>query len=106
MLKGDLTTAKVWLAMAANTDPTFESPYMNLGELAAHDGDIDTAVALYRTALKKASDRGLIYIRLGQLMLQQNPNSRDGVRALWERGVKLTSDDEAAAKIKALLKTL
>lgn len=79
---------------AVKLDPGFESPYMNLAELAVKDGNKQKAIELYETALKLAPDRGLIYIRLGQLT---------GDESYWEEGVKKTVDDEARNRLKSLL---
>lgn len=86
-------------------DPTFESPYMNLAELAVKDGDIDQAISLYYKAQRLAHDRGLIYIRLGQLVLEKT-GDRKRVKKIWENGVALTVDDDARERLKELLSTL
>lgn len=86
-------------------DPTFESSYMNLGELAAKDGNLEGAVSAYSKALKLADDRGLIYIRLGQLILEAT-GDKDKVRKLWQKGIEKTIDEDAKAKLKELLSTL
>lgn len=97
--------AKQWFVNANDQDPGFESPYMSLGELAALDNDIDTAIGYYMKAQSIAPDRGLIYIRLGQLVMKQT-NDRARVREIWEKGVKLTVDEEAKKQLQTLLKTL
>lgn len=97
--------AKARFEEARNLDPTFESPYMNLAELAAKDGKIDEAIALYYQAQKRAFDRGLIYIRLGQLILRQT-GDRARVKKIWESGIQHTVDEDARAKLKELLSTL
>ncbi len=80
---------------AVSRDATFESPLMNLAELALKDGDRTKAIDLYRKALSLADDRGLIYIRLGELLLQQSKNNADEVKTLWQRGVDKTVDEDA-----------
>ncbi len=105
-LEGNLDQAKSRFVEATTEDPTFESPYMNLGEIAAHDGNIPAAISLYQKALSLAPDRGLIYIRLGQLTLEMSPDKRDEVRALWQRGVKNTVDTDAKTQLTKLLSHL
>ncbi len=103
--QGEYTKAKERFIQAIDLDPTFESPYMNLAELAAKDGDLDTALLLYNKARGLAPDRGLIYIRLGQLTLQKNAD-KDKTKQIWTNGLKNTVDDDAKTKLKALLSTL
>lgn len=106
MQQGKFTEAKKRFEEALTHDPVFESPYMNLAELAGKDGNLAIAIALYQKAKNIAPDRGLIYIRLGQLMLEQNSDDREAVRALWTEGVKNTIDADAKAKLTSLLSTL
>jgi tetratricopeptide (TPR) repeat protein len=105
-LQGDLTMAKNRFMDAVNLDPTFESPYMNLAELAVHDGDFEAGINLYTKAQTLAPDRGLIYIRLGQLMLEQSPDSKEDVRRIWQTGIKNTIDTEAQKELSTLLSKL
>jgi cytochrome c-type biogenesis protein CcmH/NrfG len=60
---------------------------MNLGELAVRAGNLDLAISLYQKAKTIAPDRGLIYIRLGQIMIADN-QSPDKAKAIWEEGLK------------------
>ncbi len=105
-LQGDLEKAKKQFTDAIDRDPGFESPYMNLAEIAVHDGNVPQAIKLYQKALSLASDRGLIYIRLGQLTLQQSPDKIDDVRVIWEQGVKKTVDADAKTQLEQLLSKL
>lgn len=105
LLQGDYAKAKQRFLAASDQDPTFESPDMNLAELAVRNGDLETAINLYSRALKLASDRGLIYIRLGQLVLEAT-GDRKATKKIWEDGVKNTVDDDARTKLKELLTTL
>jgi tetratricopeptide (TPR) repeat protein len=92
---------------AISIDPTNESPYMNLAELSAKDGNIPGAIDLYQKALRRAQDRGLIYIRLGQLLLEQNKEAnRENVKKLWENGEKNTVDEDARGQLVKLLEEL
>lgn len=105
LLEGNYEDARKRFLEAIDMDPTFESPYMNLGELAARDGNVDAAIDYYQKALFHTRDRGLIYIRLGQLVLQKI-GDRTIVRKIWENGVNNTVDTDAREQLKSLLKTL
>lgn len=87
---------------AVDLDPTNESPLMNLAELSAKDKNYSEAIDYYQKALYLAPDRGLIYIRLGQLYLQ-NGDSLDSAKNIWQQGVENTVDDEAKKKLLQLL---
>lgn len=102
---GDFATAQKRFEEAMQIDPTFESPYMNLAELAARSGDLPAAIQLYREAGSRAPDRGLIYIRLGQLTLQYSGN-KDEVRQIWQNGITNTVDADAKKQLSQLLSQL
>lgn len=104
MQKGKYDQAKERFLQAYGQDPTFESPYMNLAELAAKDGQLEEAINLYYKAQKIAPDRGLIYVRLGQLLLETGDDKK--ARQVWEKGVKNIVDEDARSKLKELLETL
>lgn len=95
--------AKARFEEARLLDPTFESPYMNLAELAAKDGDLDHAIMLYQKAQRLAPDRGLIYIRLGELV-QTKTNDGARVRKIWQDGLNNTIDEDAKNKLRTLLR--
>lgn len=97
--------AKAEFEKATQLDTEFESPYMNLAELAYKDGDLYNAISLYDKARKLAPDRGLIYIRLGQIYLERTGN-KDIVRQVYEKGIKETVDDDARERLKDLLSKL
>lgn len=97
--------AKARFVEAVKLDPTFESPYMNLAELAVKDGNLKEAIDLYFKAYQLAPDRGLIYIRLGQLTLEYTKDSAKA-RKIWQDGLQNTVDDEAKAKLKQLISNL
>ena len=96
-----LDEAKIEFEKAIALDPTFESPYMNIGELALAAGDLNTAIYLYQEALKRAADRGLIYIRLGTLYRQAGQPGT--ARRVFENGVKQTVDTDAKKQLLQLL---
>lgn len=100
--KGQYDGAKKQFNEAIRLNPLAESSYMNLGELAAHDGDLKTAIQLYEKARQLAPDRGLIYVRLGQLMLKSGADKGDVIK-IWQEGVEKTVDDEAKNTLKELL---
>ncbi len=97
--------AKKRFEEAISLDPTFESPYMNLAELAAKDGKLDEAITLYYQAQKRAFDRGLIYIRLGQLVIQRSGDTNKA-KQVWNEGLKYTVDEDAKKRLTELLSTL
>lgn len=90
---------------AIKLDNEFESPYMNLAELSYKDGNLDQAIMLYQKAQKLAPDRGLTYIRIGQIYLQATGNKVE-VRKIYEHGIKETVDEDARAKLQQLLNQL
>lgn len=102
LTQGKIDQAKPLFEQAMNLDPSFESPLMNLAEIYAHDGDLDTALYLYQQANKLAPDRGLIYIRLGELIIQKSGDTKTA-RAVWQEGVQNTVDTDAKAQLKKLL---
>ena len=93
--------AKEQFIKAQSLDPSFESPYMNLAELSAKDQDLEQAISLYNKALELAPDRGLIYIRLGQLYLQKGDVAY--AKQIWQEGVSNTVDETAKKKLIELL---
>lgn len=76
--------------------------YMNLAELSLREGNFDKAISLYETALKLAPDRGLAYIRLGQIVLDYQGDV-EGARKIWRQGLQKTIDTDAKAKLKLLI---
>lgn len=100
--KGQFDNAKIRFEEAIKLDPTVESAYMNLAELYAKDKNYHQAILLYQTAQKIAPDRGLIYIRLGQLFLQ-NGSGLDQTKKIWQTGVENTVDEDAKSRLKELL---
>ena len=78
---------------------------MNLAELAAKDGKLDEAITLYYQAQKRAFDRGLIYIRLGQLVIQRSGDTNKA-KQVWNEGLKYTVDEDAKKRLTELLSTL
>lgn len=88
---------------ATKLDPSFESPYMNLAEIAAKNGDYHTAIDLYKKAQTLADDRGLIYIRLGQLYIE-GFHDLEKAKKIWSLGLKPTVDQDAKKTLINLLK--
>lgn len=97
--------AKTRFDEAINLDPSFESPYMNMAELSAKDKDYTRAIALYYQAHKRAPDRGLIYVRLGQLTLLES-RDKEKTRKIWNDGIKFTVDEDARNTLKELVESL
>lgn len=102
--KGQFNEAFEQFQLATRLDPSNESPFMNLAEFAAKDKNYNQAIEYYEKALLLAPDRGLIYIRLGQLYLQ-NGDGLDKARSIWQKGVTNTIDEEAKARLQQLLET-
>jgi hypothetical protein len=105
LLQNEFQKAKDRFNDAINRDPTFESPFMNLAELAFKDREIKKAIGLYQKAQSLAPDRGLIYIRWGQFILEDT-HDKNLARKIWEMGIKNTVDDDARKKLAELLQTL
>lgn len=103
--QGKFDEAKVEFEKAIQMDNSNESPFMNLAEMAASIRDFQTAIKLYKEALKLAPDRGLVYIRLGQLTLESSGNTSE-VRDIWQTGIEKTVDNEAKQQLKDLLSKL
>lgn len=97
--------AKIEFEKALKLDPEFESPLLNLAELSVKDGNLQQAFDLYFKAVKLAPDRGLIYIRAGQIYLQMN-GDKAYTKSIYEKGIKNTVDEEARKKLKQLLDDL
>ncbi len=100
--KGQISESKSLFVKAINLDPTFESPFMNMAEIAAHDGDYQKAIEYYQHAQKLAPDRGLVYLRIGQLYLQ-GFNDMQKARESWQFGVRQTVDTETRNKLQEML---
>lgn len=100
--KSKFVEAKEAFENAIEVYPYNESPYMNLAELALKDRDPYRAISLYEKAKTLAPDRGLTYIRLGQLILE---TYGDKERALntWKEGLQKTVDVEARTTLQKLI---
>lgn len=103
--RGELDAAKEQFEKAMSLDPTFESPYMNIAELAYYVDDPTTAINFYKAAVKLAPDRGLAYLRLAQILLETPGNERE-VAKLLKNGIANTVDEDARAQLKQLLETI
>lgn len=89
--QGQLIEARPYFEQAVTLDPTFESPYMNLAELSAHQGNLPKAIELYQKARQLAPDRGFIYLRLGDLFFKANDPEK--ARTTWQSGFKAVQGD-------------
>jgi tetratricopeptide (TPR) repeat protein len=98
--KGDLNYGKTLFDKALKINPEAAAPKMNLAELAAKDGDFETAIRLYKEAISNEPDRGLAYLRLGELIIQSGGN-RDEAITIWRQGLEATPDEEILKKINA-----
>ncbi len=97
--------AKEEFQKAIQIYPYNESPYMNLAELAASARDYQGAIKMYQRAQALAPDRGLIYIRLGQLIMT-NYGDREWAKTVWKQGIANTIDSDAKAQLMKLLDSL
>lgn len=102
LLQKKFDEAKGEFDRAIGLDPTNESPYMNLGELAVRDRDYQLALEYYRHALKLAPDRGLIYLRLGQIYIEGFGDVESAKKG-WNAGIKNAVDDDVKEKMRQLL---
>jgi predicted Zn-dependent protease len=75
---------------------------MNLAEIKARDKDLSEAITLYTKAQNLAPDRGLIYLRLGQLYILKD-NDMKNAKSIWSMGLENTVDEELKNRIKELL---
>lgn len=97
--------AKEYFLSALKIKPTAAAPKMNLAELAAKDGDYSGAIALYRQAIRDDPERGLAYLRLGQLIIDSD-GSVNEAKDILRRGLKATPDEEIKGKIRQTLEEL
>jgi tetratricopeptide (TPR) repeat protein len=102
--KGRIEEAQKRFEEAISLYPNFESPYMNLAEILASRQDFQSAIKLYVTAQKIAPDRGMVYIRLGQLYIE-GFNDVEKAKAIWQEGLENTVDEDAKMRLQKLLST-
>jgi len=100
-----LEEAEQQFLLATQIDPTNESPYMNLAELAANRNELEQAIKFYEKALTFADDRGLIYIRLGQLYIMSR-NDYTAAKRIWQKGIEKTVDQESKKQLEQLLSSI
>ncbi len=100
--QGKFNEAALEFNRAIALNPNFESPYMNLAEISAKNGDLNTAIELYKKAQSLNPSRGLIYIRLGQLGLQDGW-SIGQAKSVWSKGLKNAEDENDKKELQHLL---
>ncbi len=102
LLRNEYDKAQFEFEKAIQIFPSNESPYMNLAEIYLKNGYPDRAIELYQAAKNLAPDRGLIYIRLGQIT---NEVYKDRMSALeiWKEGVKNTTDNASRKQLINLI---
>ena len=88
---------------ALEINPFASAPKMNLAELSAKYGDLNQAIKLYKQAVKDDQERGLAYLRLGQLIIQSG-GSKDEAKKIWQTGLTATPDKEMITKLQQALK--
>lgn len=79
--------------------PSAAAPKMNLAELSVKYGDLNQAIKLYKQAIIDDPERGLAYLRLGQLIISSG-GSMDEARQIWQKGLKATPDEEILKQIR------
>src|SRR6185312_10807462 len=76
--------AQVEFEKAIQLDPSFDSPYENLAELALYNGYSDQAIQLYEKAEKLNPTRAYTYIRLAQLYVQYQQDNQQAQEVLQD----------------------
>lgn len=105
MEKGQFSAAQTKFHEALKIDPKSAPPKMNLGEISANSKNYQEAINLYREAINDDPERGIGYLRLGQLIIESG-GSEDEARKIWERGLKVTTDEEISNSIRNELNKL
>ena len=91
--------AKNLFLKALEIYPSAAAPKMNLAELSVKYGDPKQAIELYKQAIRDEPERGLAYLRLGQLIIQSG-GSKSEARSIWQKGLAATPDEEILQKLK------
>jgi len=94
--------AKTLFIQALETAPYSAAPKMNLAELSVKYGDLNQAIELYRQAIRDEPERGLAYLRLGQLIIQSG-GSENEAREIWQKGLSATPDENILKQIREVL---
>lgn len=91
---------------AIQLDNTYESPYMNLAELAiTKSSDYDKTIALYKKALTLAPKRPFIYMRLGELYIKGH-NDYANAETVWRDGAKRFKGMKAENEFRERLRNI
>ena len=91
--------AEQMFVKALEVYPFAAAPKMNLAELSVKYGDLNQAITLYKQAIMDDPERGLAYLRLGQLIIQSG-GSKIEARKVWQKGLKATPDEEIIEQIE------
>lgn len=102
--EGKIEDAKSEFNNAIALDPLNESPVMNLAEISVNQGDLQRAAQLYLEAMKINPQRGLVYIRLGQIY--QMAGDMDNAKKTWQMGLNKTPDLDSRNKLLQLLQEI
>lgn len=100
--EGKIEEAQTEFFRAIKLNPADESPYMNLAEILVQKGDLDLAIKYYEKARSLAPDRGLVYLRLGQITLQQSGNL-NLAKSIWREGIRNVVDDDLRKQLADLV---
>jgi len=95
--------ARNYFIEALKINPAASAPKMNLAELAASDGNFTQAISLYRRAIEDDPERGLAYLRLGQLIIDSG-GSKEEAGKIWQKALTVTTDTEIRNQLQQALK--
>lgn len=102
--QGKVSNAKNQFEKAISLDKSFDSPYMNLGEINLLNNDPQNTANLYQKALEVNPDRAYTYVRLGQIYLQYL-NDPIKAKEIWTEGQQRIQETTAQAEFKQLLQS-
>jgi tetratricopeptide (TPR) repeat protein len=99
---GNISQAETEFAQAVRLNPLFDSPYLNLGEIAASRGDLPQAVQYYEKALEIAPERLFAYARLGQLY-RDSLGDPAKANTVWQKGIRHVKDEASKTELQVYL---
>lgn len=96
---GTFDQAKNLFVQALEVNPSSAAPKMNLAEIATKDNNWKQAIDLYKKAIADDPQRGLAYLRLGQIMVMSG-KPRTQAYEVWEKGLAATPDKDILEKLR------
>lgn len=100
-----IDNAKKHFLEAVKLNPHFDSPYLNLGEIAAYQNDYQSAIDYYKKGITLAPETLFSYVRLGQFYLQ-GYQDKENAKTQWEKALSLTEDVTTRTKIQSMIDSL